>query len=244
MRFYLDPDHVSPGECRMRVRVFCLSCLIVTVAAGVSPARGADQKVDVLKEAPPGLSAEVAAAINDSGLRISGKNGVVCDIWLAKEIPLKPKFKSSLRIKYPFPTGELVGVIRFPASSTPSDFRGQALKPGTYTLRYGLQPDDGNHLGTSDIRDFLVGCPPDNDSSPKRVEDIKDLFKLSAGAAGGTHPAIFLLIPPPDKPFSGASVVADEEKHFLILETNASGKDADQKVSIPLSIVTVGKSEA
>jgi len=227
----------------MRLRLLYLSCLIVMLAGRPTPARAADQKVDVLKEAPPGLAAEVAAAINSSGVRISGKDGVICDLWLAKEIPLKPKFKSSLRIKYPFQTGELIGVIRFPATSKPNDFRGQDLKPGTYTLRYGLQPDDGNHLGTSDIRDFLVGCPPDKDSSPKRIEDIKDLFKLSAGASGSTHPAIFLLTAPPDKPFEQASVVADDEKHLLILQTMASGKDADQKVSIPLSVVTVGKSE-
>jgi hypothetical protein len=227
----------------MRFRLLCLSCLVVLLAARLTPARAADQKVDVLKEAPTGLAADVAAAISDTGVRISGKDGVVCDLWLAREVPLKPKFKTSLRIKYPFQNGELIGVIRFPGSSMPNDFRGQALKPGTYTLRYGLQPDDGNHLGTSDIRDFLVGCPPDKDSSPKRVEDIKDLFKLSAGASGSTHPAIFLLTPPPDKPFDGASVVADDEKHLLILQTNASGKDADQKVSIPLSVVTVGKTE-
>ena len=86
-------------------------------------------------------------------------------------------------------------MIRYPDGSKPNDFRGQALKPGTYTLRYGLQPDDGNHLGTTEsgVRDFLVGCPPDKDTSPKRIEEIKDVFKMSASVAGGTHPAIFLL---------------------------------------------------
>lgn len=227
----------------MKSRVFGFWLVLTPVIGGLNPAIAADEKVDVLKEAPPGLSAEVAGAIGETGFRISGKDGVICDVWLAKEIPLKPKFKSSLRIKYPFQPGQLVGVIRYPSGSKPNDFRGQALKPGTYTLRYGLQPDDGNHLGTSDIRDFLVGCPPDKDTSAKRIEDIKALFKLSATSAGSTHPAIFLLIPPPDKPFDSPKVTHDDDKHLVIFQTNGSGKDDGKAVAVPLSVVTVGKTE-
>lgn len=219
-------------------------CLLLIIGLGqVAVVTAADEKVEVLKEAPQGLSAEIAAAIAESGFRITGKSGTICDVWLTKDVPLKPKFKTSLRIKYPFLPGQLVGAIRFPEGSKPHDFRGQALKAGTYTLRYGLQPDDGNHLGTSDIRDFLVGCPPDKDSTAKRVEDIKDLFKLSAAAAGSTHPAIFLLTPPPDKPFGAPAISHDDDKHLLIFQANANGKDADQAVPVPLNIVTVGKSE-
>jgi hypothetical protein len=227
----------------MRSRVAGVGCLSLPVFWLAAGALAADQKVETLKEAPAGLSSEVAAAISETGTRITGKEGVICDIWLAKEIPLKPKFKSSLRIKYPFQTGQLIGVIRFPEKSKPNDFRGQALKPGTYTLRYGLQPDDGNHLGTSDIRDFLVGCPPKTDSNPKRIEEIKDLFKLSASAAGSTHPAIFLLLPPPDKPFDAVNVKHDDEKNLLIFQANANGKDGDKAVAVPVSLVTVGKTE-
>jgi hypothetical protein len=219
------------------------SLLFLAAFGQASALLAADQTVEPLKEPPAGLSAEITAAINSSGYRITGKDGVICDVWLAKEIPLKPKFKSSLRIKYPFQTGQLFGVIRFPEGSRPTDFRGQSLKPGTYTLRYGLQPDDGNHLGTSDIRDFLVGCPPKTDVDPKRVEDIKDLFKLSAQAAGTTHPAIFLLFPPAEKPFEAAGVRYDDEKHLVILQANADAKDGEKTVAIPVSVVTVGKTE-
>jgi len=217
--------------------------LSLILGAIVSPTYAADAKVEELKEAPAGLSSEIAAVINETGYRISGANGVICDVWLAKEVPLKPKFKSSLRIKYPLLPGQLVGAIRFPESSKPNDFRGQPLNPTIYTLRYGLQPDDGNHLGTSDIRDFLVGCPPKDDVNPKRVEDIKKLFKLSAGAAGTTHPAIFLLFPPPEKPFDAPAARHDGEKHYEIFDANLSGKDGDKAVPVPFSLVTSGKSD-
>jgi len=123
-----------------------LFCLLATGAVR------AEKKVEPLAEAPQGLSEEVTGALQPSGFRVSDDAGVICDIWLAKEAPLKPKFKPSLRVKYPFQLGQLVGAIRYPEGSKPSDFRGQPLKAGLYTLRYGLQPDDGNHLGTSDLR--------------------------------------------------------------------------------------------
>lgn len=234
----------------MKSRVFglCLLfvCLLALAPAAIMPlAIAAGEKVAVLKEAPAGLSAEVAAAISETGYRITGKDGVICDVWLAKEIVQKPKFKSSLRIKYPFLPGTLIGAIHYPEGSKPGDFRGQALKPGTYTLRYGLQPDDGNHLGTTEsgVRDFLVGCPPDKDTSPKRIEEIKDVFKMSGPVAGGTHPAIFLLNPPPDAAFDAPAVEHDDAKHLVILQANANTKDGDKIVPVPLNLVVVGKTE-
>jgi hypothetical protein len=211
-------------------------------AAATLPA--AEFKVEQVKEAPPGLSAEVAAALSETAWRVSGAEGVVCDVWLVKEAALKPKFKPTLRVKYPFQSGTLVGAIRFPENSKPSDFRGQELKPAIYTLRYGLQPDDGNHLGTSDIRDFLVGCPPADDTSTKRVEDLKKLFKLSAGAAGTTHPAIFLLLPPAEKPPATTSVRHDEEKNHVILQVSVPGTDGAESAAVGVSLVVLGKTDA
>ena len=216
--------------------------LVIVCLASALQAAESDFKVEELKEAPQGLSAEVQAAINETGYRIVGKDGPICDVWLAKEVAMKPGFKSSLRVKYPFLTGALIGAIRYPEGTKPNDFRGQPFQAGTYTLRAGLQPDDGNHLGTSEIRDFLVACPPKADQSAKRIEKIKDLFKLSAQAAGTTHPTIFLLIPPPAKPFEAAAVSHDDEKKLVIFSVNATGKDKDKTVPIPISIVTIGKS--
>jgi hypothetical protein len=227
----------------MRVFGSGFVALVTLALCEANVALAADHKITELKEAPAGLSAAVTAALNGSGYRLSDAKGVVCDVWLTKEVPLKPKFKSSLRIKYPFLPGQLIGAIRFPDGSKPNDFRGQELKPGIYTLRYGLQPDDGNHLGTSEIRDFLVGCPPKDDVDPKRVEDIQKLFKLSGTSAGTTHPAIFLLFPPGAKPFSASAVRHDNEKHLLILDVNVNGKDGDAATPVPVSLVTVGKGE-
>lgn len=224
----------------MLVRLLLPLCVWGMLAAPVSAA-DADYKVEALKEAPAGLSSEIAARIQTTGFRVSGKEGVVCDVWLAKQVARKPKFTASLEIKYPLVLGELVGAIRFPEADKPGDFRGQAIAPGTYTLRYGLQPNDGNHLGTSDVRDFLLACPPKTDVDPKRVEKLKDLFKLSAKAAGTTHPTVFLLLAPPEKPVDAAAVHVVAEKHLVVLSVNVTTKDGDKSTEQPLNLVVHGK---
>lgn len=225
------------------VGCLALVCLLVSRPTWSFGAAKAEIKVVKLEEAPQGLSAEVAATLHTTGFRIHDEAGVVCDVWLAKSLPMKPKFKSSLRVKYPLQTGVLVGAIRYPDTSKPTDFRGQPLKPGLYTLRYGLQPDDGNHLGTSDIRDFLVGCPIEKDTNPARVDDLKKLFKLSQGASGTTHPAIYLLTPPPEKAAEQAIGAYDEEKKQTIFEGAVMLKEGETETPWPVRMVVQGKSE-
>ena len=62
-------------------------------------------------------------------------------------------------------------------------------------------------------------------------------------AAGGTHPAIFLLMPPPDKPVDAPAVAHDDDKHLVIFRANANSKDGEKTVPVPLSVVVVGKTE-
>ena len=197
--------------------------------------QGADYKVDELKEAPSGLAEPIAKLVNPAGWRITGKDGVVCDVWLLKEVSLKPMFKPTDRVKYPFMAGELIGVIRFPEKAT-GDFRGQSIAGGTYTLRYGQQPDDGNHLGTSEVRDFLLCCPTKVDVDPKRVTPIKSLFKLSAKAAGTTHPAVFQMQPPPEMPPAAPSAELHGEHKHLVVQLNLDGKSGDKQVKLRCAV--------
>ena len=51
----------------------------------------------------------------------------------------------------------MLGVARFPAKY--KDRRGQTIKPGVYTMRYGLFPVNGDHQGVAPQRDFLIPSP-------------------------------------------------------------------------------------
>jgi len=86
----------------------------------------------------------------------------------------------------------LFGVISFPKDTT--DFRGQAVKAGFYTLRYELSPDDGNHLGVSQFRDFLLLVPASRESDPDKALSFDELVTMSRAATGTKHPAPLSLV--------------------------------------------------
>ena len=168
-----------------------------------------DYRVAVSQDPPADLlSAKIAPQIASRGVKVMrGEKRTVCEIWPAKAWPAEPAAKTSSSVLYPFHVGQLMGAIRFKRKS--NDFKDQEIASGTYTLRYGHQPVDGNHVGTSDTRDFLVLIPADADLSPDPLAE-KDMFKLSAKAAGTKHPAIFPLIKPAAGPVPAVRHVEDK----------------------------------
>jgi len=189
---------------------------------------------------PSGVAAPIASALADKGIRVSQDGKPYCEVWLLKAVPVVDAFKPSLSVKYPFKPGQLVGVLKVESEFT--DFRGQEVAAGEYTLRYGRQPQDGNHLGTSEVEDFLVAIPVADDKSADPVTDIKKLFKMSGKAAGTNHPAILSLLPAEAVP-EKTGVAHEETRDLWILETNAPG-GADGQTAVPLRLVVIGHAEA
>ena len=133
-------------------------------------------------------------------------------------------------------------VIEIVKKSEFTDFRGQDVAAGVYTLRYGQQPVDGNHVGTSDLADFLLAIPAKLDTDPALLKMSEAMHKLSAKTAGSNHPAIFSLLPPKADEKTPA-LTHDSSKHFWILSLTADGKAGDAAIKIPLRVVIVGVSE-
>ncbi|HUG90680.1 MAG TPA: hypothetical protein VML55_07605, partial [Planctomycetaceae bacterium] len=138
--------------------------LTFACCAGLLVASEPTHKLEAVKELPKGLSAKVAAEFSPQGHRVVGPDGPVAELWLAKSAAVKPGFKPTLNVKYPFTPGQLIGALRVLEGTTFTDFRGQEITPGLYTLRYGQQPQDGNHIGTSDLADFLLALPAESDT--------------------------------------------------------------------------------
>jgi hypothetical protein len=217
-----------------------LGFLAVCVLGLCSFASAADLTVEAVDQAPPeALAADVAKTLAPGSLKVVDGKKVVCEIWLASRWPAKAGFKATEEVLYPFEVGELIGAIRFTRKTT--DFRNQEIAAGVYTLRYGQQPVDGNHVGTSPTRDFLLLSPAAEDKSPARVDKDK-LFKTSKDAAKSTHPAIMTVLPVPADadPATTPSLVHDEGKEMwsaLVKGTEAAGEKTAPRL---LNLVIVG----
>jgi hypothetical protein len=211
-----------------------LACAASVVSAEDAAQLGTTDKL------PEGLNEKIAALLDPAGHVVSMKDEAVCTVWLAKSLPVKEKFKPSLTTKYPLNPGQLVGALEV-ASKDFTDFRGQPVKPGVYTLRYGKQPTDGNHVGTSETSDFLLAIPAGSDTDPADVK-VPTLMKRSAKATGSNHPAIFSLLPPNETP-SEPALAHDQGKELWILQFQAAGKQGGEAAKVPFHLVVVGKSE-
>jgi hypothetical protein len=188
--------------------------------------------IEKLDDGPPAddLSAEVVEKLSPTGYKILDGDGKdVARIWLAKEIEVAADFEPSLSILYPISSGALVAAVNFPKKA--SDFRGQEIARGTYTLRYGQQPVDGNHVGTFDTRDFLLMLPAASDRDPATAAGT-DFFATSAEAAESTHPAIMPLLKPSEGDSPGVHHIEENEWWAARLPGNG-GK-------VPLELIVVG----
>jgi hypothetical protein len=131
----------------------------------------------------------VRKALEPKGYRVLREDGrVVCEIWFRAAVPIQTGKTAEPEVVYTgLEESTLVGVILFPEPTT--DYRGQAIKAGAYTLRYALYPADGNHIGIAPNRDFLLLIPAGLDPDVATRYSFEELVKRSAKAAGTNHPA-------------------------------------------------------
>lgn len=186
-----------------------VSALLIVIFSlgGFALARAGAAKVEAVESAPEGASPEIRAALGP-GIRVAVDGKPAAWIWLSKEIPVSRTDKATLGANYArIPEGTLVGVARLPENWT--DYRGKPVAAGTYTMRYALEPADGNHMGVSEFRDFLLLAPVLSDADPRPVAGHDLLYQSSRKASGTNHPAVLCLLPVP-KDAAVPSVLASQ----------------------------------
>lgn len=218
-----------------------LSCSFAFLLLATTAIQAADLTAAKLDEAAPAdAPAELAKLLSPTGWRVKSGEKTLCDVWFCKEWSAKADFTPTNTVLYPFEVGQFMGVIRFPRKA--EDFRGQQLGSGIYTLRYTLQPEDGNHVGTSDTRDFLVLIKSAADADPQ-VMAMEKLIPLSASAAESTHPAMMGLKAAPKEATGLPKIERDEDHDWSILQVPGKGRTGDKAADLPLAVIVAGKAE-
>ena len=127
------------------------------------------------------------------------------------------------------PESTLLGVISFAKDS--KDYKGQRIAAGIYTMRYELQPNNGDHLGTAPTRDFVLLMPASADTDPAAVLDYNQMIALGKRASGTNHPLPLNLLASSATSFPSMSL--DEEGRDVF---NAKIKTASGELAIALVV--------
>ena len=174
--------------------------------------------------------------LDAKGLRVVDDKGkVFVEIWFNKSINAS-KDEIAGATFWQFGEGNFVGVINFPGPA--SDYRGQGIKAGYYTLRYGLILQDGNHLGVSPARDFFLACSLTEDKDPAAKLSFDDMIKLSKLASGTGHPSTWVLSTP-ESTDKLPKVVKDEHGHISVTTRVTVGSN-----ELTISLTLVGRAES
>ncbi len=162
---------------------------------------------------PPEISSAIRALLSPASTSVAGPGGSpYCEIWMRTGIPAAAQPSSALGVNYgTLVEGEVVGAIHFDVAV--KDFRNQSVKPGTYLMRYGQQPVDGNHQGVSDYRDFFLLTPPDQDASADNLAD-NAMYVLSRKTTTTGHPSVWSLVPTDSAPASLPGAAQNTDENF------------------------------
>jgi hypothetical protein len=184
------------------------------------------------------LAEPIRALLSDEALQVTSAGKPVCDVWLRKELPLKAGTNPTKGVSYrDLPESSVVGAVRF--HQPWSSFRKQKLKAGVYTLRFALQPMDGDHMGTAPYNEFLLLAPAAGDQKPDLLE-TKAMFQLSGKSLpGNSHPIVLLLFPNPQP--EGAAQLVDKGNDIWVL--NCKGA-TQPKGTLGLGLTLFGASES
>lgn len=161
-----------------------------------------------LPEAVPEATRDMVA---QEGVSVQSGDAAVVRFWM-RTAPFDGDPASGFGVRFDnIPEGAFLGVVEFPDRG--SDFREQAVPPGVYTIRFGLHPEDGNHMGVAPSRDFALLAPVDKDLEVARNYDFDGAVQLSADV-GNPHPTVARLeLPEAD---AGPNLWENDYEHWIL----------------------------
>ena len=215
-----------------RAMAACVIAFFLSLACAAQ--NGKIENIGALTDAS--VPDSVRQVLDSKGYRLTLDDPApACELWLRKSIPAQAK-KDVEGVAYPqLAESTMFGVIHFAKAA--ADFRGHRIPAGFYTLRFELMPNDGNHLGASPNRDFLLPVPASSDTDPNATFKFDDLLAMSEKTSGTKHPSPLSLI----SPESGATpAISRNDQDQWIFSASAklsSGED------LPFALIVKGSAQ-
>jgi len=206
--------------------------LVLLIGCARMPAPAAEA---LAEGAPAGFAEAQRRDLAPTGTRVLWAGRPLADFWFRSSVPtVDPRVGPGIRYGALVP-GSRVGSVRVHEGA--SDFKGQKIAPGLYTLRYAVQPDDGDHQDVTESRDFLLLCEAAADATPGDLDE-KTLRTMSARINGKKHPSVLYLTE--GKGGSRPWVTTQSSPLKTVLEVDVPGSGGG---TLALAIVVDGKVE-
>ena len=172
--------------------MFRLLPLVLAFCAAAASAADLTLKV-ADKEPSKELAEPIRALLQPKAIQLLEGDKPVLELWLVKELTLQAKPSSPATTMDALKQATVLAAVDVPNAR--KDYREDQIAKGVYTLRYALQPQDGNHLGTAEFTYFGVLVPAKSDKAADGIKDYKALVSASSKETSTDHPMIISLRP-------------------------------------------------
>ena len=189
------------------------------------------------KEPPKELDASIRALLQSKAVQLLDGDKPVYEFWFCNEIPLQSKPETVGKGLDAVKQATLLGAVAVPKAKR--DYRDDEVAANVYTLRFALQPQDGNHLGTAEFLYFAVLVPSKLDTKPDGITEYKRLVKTSARETTSDHPVILSLRPASSDAGDFPSLQQPVPDHRSV-RVKVPAKAGETKTSLVFEIVYQG----
>src|SRR6266571_376082 len=214
-----------------------LGMLLTLLLANASTAADLALKV-ADKEPPKQLDTSILAKLPTKAVQLLDGEKPVYEFWFSAELSLQSKPASVGKALDALKQASLLGAVA--VSRDQRDYRDDELRAGVYTMRFALQPQDGNHLGTSEFNYFAVLTPAKIDGKLDGISDYKALVKASSKETSSDHPVILSLRPASSDQGDVPQLNTPAPDHKSV-RVKVPAKAGDEKASITFEVVYEGK---
>jgi hypothetical protein len=214
--------------------IVLLAQMIIGAAATDLNLKLADQP------APAEVSDAIKQTLQNKSIQLLDGDKLAYQFWFRSEIPLKAKPESAAKALSSLAELTFLGVVT--VGEGRRDYKDNEIAPGTYTMRFGLQPQDGDHLGTSEFPFFAVLIPIKSDPDPQGLKTYKSMVKASGKGTATGHPVVLSLRPASGEGGVTPKLVTPAPEHKAILLTiPAKASEVNQPSGISFELVYEGK---
>jgi hypothetical protein len=228
----------------MRRLISIVACLgILSLIWTASTAQLRAQEPVRLTVAAVDLPEEVAEPIrkvlSKEAVSLEDGESPFFQFWFRTELPLAKSPDGGTLGLDTLQEGTVLGVLK--VSSERYDFRDEEIPPGIYILRFGIQPEDGNHLGVAPTRTFAVLIPAQHDTQLEPVAH-EELMKAAAVINAANHPSSLNLQPieQADGEFPRLDELSNGEHKVLLLQFPARLSTSNDMTKLNVALVYEG----
>lgn len=192
------------------------------------------------KPVPSSVAAAVASHLATRALSLHKDDKPYLDVWWVKETPLNQETldKPAAALDAIEET-TLLGVVT--VYEEIRDYRDEPIEPGTYTMRLGILPKDGNHMGVAEYPYFALLIPVEKDTQPEPLPSNKVLAERSGEGTPTSHARVLSLRPVANASDITPQVTVPAEDHRALRFTAAAKTKKNETRTFALELVFEGK---